>query len=96
MPDQRSRPSRRRDLAATGPEMLPDELVSDPAGISVRKRRISECMIIMSARVREFLRTAPPVGAIGLALLASAAWTTFLMYWAFRTMRWALTSLLLL
>lgn len=45
--------------------------------------------------VRKFLRTALPLGAIGLALLASAAWTTFLVDWAFRAMRWTLTSLLL-
>jgi len=49
MSDQRSRTSRRRDLAATGPQTLPDELVRALLARQCANARVSQCMSTMYA-----------------------------------------------
>lgn len=80
--------SRLLQPVAAAPRMLEIEAIAlAPSNVAPRAAELSLVRV-----VRGFLRSSLPIAAVGLGLLASAAWTALLGYWAFRMMRWTVSN----
>lgn len=76
--------SRLRQPIAAAPRMPEFEAIAlVPRNVASQAAALSPVRV-----VHGFLQCSLPIAAVGLGLLASAAWTALLGYWAFRTMRW--------